>query len=112
MKFVAISGSLRKASANTGMLRHCKQILEKQQIALNIVPSEVLGGLPLFNEDIENSEEAQKSVSAMTSQIKDADAIIFATCEYVNRIMQGLCIGISLCSIAAMIPLSCCITKP
>ena len=82
MKFVALCGSLRKASANMGLLRYCKESLAGKGVKLDIVSSDTLGSLPLMNEDIEGKGDRVEGVNNFCRQIYDADAFLLATCEY------------------------------
>jgi len=73
---LAISGSLRKASTNTGLLRAAAAVAPgniKVEIA-NILD------LPMFNEDIE-AAGVPASVTNFRQKVKDADAILFASPE-------------------------------
>ena len=81
VKIIGISGSLRKASFNTGILRYLKET-KLEGIEFEIVS---IGDLPLFNQDLENpKDESQepKSVQKLKSKIRGADAVFFATAEY------------------------------
>jgi|LauGreDrversion4_2_1035121.scaffolds.fasta_scaffold2720067_1 NAD(P)H-dependent FMN reductase len=49
IKVVAITGSLRKASVNSGLLRAAAALASKHDMEFNIVSPD----LPLFNEDLE-----------------------------------------------------------
>lgn len=77
MHIVAISGSLRKASCNTGLLRAIGRNLPSGSTFDLIVP----GDLPLFNQDIEGPDVIPASVVAYRQRVKAADAFVFATCE-------------------------------
>lgn len=88
VRILGISGSLRQASFNTGLLRY---------IATN-TPSNVefsiadLRDVPLFNQDIEDSKDESKNpkaVQLLRKQIQASDALIFATSEY-NYSMSGV----------------------
>lgn len=84
MKSVAlISGSLRKGSYNTKLIRvfadELSDITSVNWIDCN---------LPLFNEDLE-SEPLPESVVTMKETLQEADAVIIATPEY-NRGMSGV----------------------
>jgi chromate reductase len=89
MRIVGISGSLRKASVNTGLLRYCKQVLgNKHGIELDIVP---IHELPLFNEDVESKGSA-KAVHDFLERCgaKSTDGFMFAACEYNGSISAPL----------------------
>jgi len=72
---VGISGSLRKASTNTGLLRAAVKHLPANT-TLDIVE---IGDLPLFNEDLEANPPA--SVTTFKDKISKADAFLFASPE-------------------------------
>ena len=58
MKILAISGALRKASTNTGLLRALKE-LAPPTVEIEIV---TLHGIPLYDGDVEQSEGKPQSV--------------------------------------------------
>jgi len=74
---LAISGSLRKGSFNTGLLRAAREVapdgLEIQIFSLDEVP--------LYNGDVE-AEGDPAAVAALKSAIRQADGVLFATPEY------------------------------
>ena len=81
VKIIGISGSLRKASFNTGILRYLKEA-KLEGVEFEIVS---IADLPLFNQDLENAkDESQepKSVQELRSKIRGADAIFFSCPEY------------------------------
>jgi NAD(P)H-dependent FMN reductase len=49
IKVVAITGSLRKASVNAGLLRAAAALAPKHNMEFNIISAD----LPLFNQDLE-----------------------------------------------------------
>ncbi len=66
-----------------GLLRHCQGLLATKGITLDIVPSELLGSLPLFNQDTEaDATKPGSYVDQFHTKIRGADAFLFATCEY------------------------------
>ena|SRR3989338_3868451 len=83
MNILAISGSLRKDSFNTALLRAL------QSLALADMHIEIadIGNLPLFNQDSEGALPSQ--VQALKHKVATADGIIFATPEY-NRSIPGV----------------------
>jgi chromate reductase, NAD(P)H dehydrogenase (quinone) len=74
----AFSGSLRKESFNTKLIRAFQQLAPKG-IAVKIIP---IGDLPHINEDLET--ELPAAVISLHKSIEAADAILLATPEY-NR---------------------------
>eukprot|EP01084_Bolivina_argentea_P010291 19167_1 len=81
VKIIGIAGSLRKASFNKGILRYLSG--EKVEgIEFEIVS---IGELPLFNQDLENTDDETKDpepVQEFRKKIRAADAILFAVPEY------------------------------
>jgi chromate reductase len=79
---VAIVGSLREGSLTRRMVL---ALYEMMQASLKI---EILniGGLPLYNPDVDSTPPA--SWSSFRSRVKRADAVLFATPEY-NRSVPG-----------------------
>lgn len=78
LKIIAFSGSLRKESYTTKLLR-AFQKSTPSDITVNIID---ISDLPFINEDLET--DLPQAVKDLHKAIKDADAILFATPEY-NR---------------------------
>lgn len=83
LKILGISGSLRKDSYNTGLLRAAAKLLPPD-VELEIVS---IGGIPPFNQDLEAN--MPPAVSDLKTKIKSADAIFIATPEY-NYSISGV----------------------
>lgn len=81
MKILAISGSLRKASLNTMLLR-AKARLAPPDVAVVLFPD--LGDTPLFNPNIETSEPPV--VTNFRAQLLAADAVLIASPEYAHGV--------------------------
>jgi chromate reductase len=81
-KLVAISGSLRKASFNTALLR----------AALGLAPdgTEIvegsIRGIPLYDGDVEAADGIPEAVTRLKDLVTDADGVILFTPEYNNAI--------------------------
>ena len=74
---LAISGSLRRASFNTGMLRAAQEIApEEMEVSIFDIRD-----LPFYDGDLEAGGDPD-SVVALKSAIREADAVLFATPEY------------------------------
>jgi len=73
---VGISGSLRKASNNTGLLRFAKQVLPPSA-SFTILD---ISSLPLFNSDKEG-DNTPESVKEFRTAVKNADGVLFACPE-------------------------------
>lgn len=82
-RILAISGSLRKLSHNTGLLRAAA---EQAPEGITIELYEDLEALPPFNEDRES--DPGPVVEEMRRRIREADALLFSTPEY-NTTMPG-----------------------
>ena len=72
------SGSLRRGSYNTALLRAAQTVLP-DNAKLEIVE---YGDVPLFNHDLEQLHGFPEPVEEMRAQLARADAILFATPEY------------------------------
>jgi len=75
IKLLGISGSLRRQSTNSGLLRAALAELP-ENVSMDIAD---LGDIPFYNADI---SEKPASVSRVLSQIGAADALVFACPEY------------------------------
>lgn len=83
MNILALSGSLRKDSFNTALLKNL-QALAPAGTTIEIAD---ISALPLYNSDDEASFPA--SAQALKDKIEAADALIIATPEY-NRSIPGV----------------------
>ena len=83
LRLLGLSGSLRRASNSTAVLRGLRDSLAPRT-ALNIFP---LHGLPLYNED-DDGEHAPEPVRALRA-IDAADGVIVISPEY-NHGMSGV----------------------
>lgn len=83
MNIIAISGSLRKDSFNTALLR-TMQSLAPAGMQIEIVD---ISSLPLYNQDDEGTFPA--TAQALKDKIVAADGLIIATPEY-NRSVPGV----------------------
>jgi chromate reductase len=81
MRILGISGSLRRDSHNTRLLKATGTLLPA---GAELVLFDQLGSIPSFNEDEEHSPPA--SVVALKAAIADADAVLIATPEYNSSI--------------------------
>ncbi len=78
MKILAISGSLRRDSYNTALLR-AMQVAAPEGVAFELL---TLHDVPFFNEDVEAAQGWPAPVQAMRDKIAAADALLVATPEY------------------------------
>lgn len=81
-KLIGISGSLRRGSFNTALLRAATQLMpEGADLA-----AETIHGIPLYNADIEEAEGIPEQVAALKEAIIAADGLLLVTPEYNNSI--------------------------
>ncbi|ATQ43755.1 NADPH-dependent FMN reductase [Caulobacter mirabilis] len=107
MKLLGVSGSLRKASFNTALLRAAEELLP-QGAALEIFG---LHDLPLFNADVE-AEGDPAPVQAWKDAVRAADGVLFACPEYNGGVTGVLKNAVDWASRGAPAPLLgklCCI---
>jgi chromate reductase len=84
MRILGISGSLRRDSLNTALLRTAA---ERLPAGVELATFDRLGEIPPFNEDME-IEPAAEAVWELRDAIRSADAILIATPEY-NHSLPG-----------------------
>ena len=81
-KIIAISGSLRKNSFNTNLLKAAQE-LNVEGVEIELVD---ISNIPLFNQDLE--VDFPKEAQAFKDKILTADAVLISTPEY-NRSIPG-----------------------
>lgn len=86
MKILAISGSARRLSTNTALLR-ALQAVAPAGIALDVYDG--IGDLPVFSPDLEGAKTPEP-VRAFIRKITAADGIVIASPEYVRTVPGGL----------------------
>lgn len=79
---LGISGSLRKASTNTMLMRNAAAIFDAE----TFIEGDI--NFPLYNGDLEEAEGIPAAVQTLADQIAAADAVIIATPEY-NKALSG-----------------------
>ena len=84
MKVLAISGSLRKDSFNTGLVRAARE-LAPDGMTIDITD---LAPLPLYNDDV-RAAGYPPAVAAFREAIRAADALLISTPEY-NYSISGV----------------------
>lgn len=84
-KLIGISGSLRKGSYNTALLRAASTMMPD---GTEFVFKEIKG-IPLYDGDIETSQGIPVAVAELKDAIAKADGLIIATPEY-NNSMPGV----------------------
>lgn len=85
MRVLGISGSLRRDSHNTQLLRAAEQLLPPHA-TLELLPAENLKAVPPYDEDDEGRTPA--AVAELRRRVEEADAVLVATPEY-NASLPG-----------------------
>jgi chromate reductase len=85
VRLLGISGSLRKASLNTALLRSAQQV-SGPDATLEVA---TLHGIPLYDGDEEAESGVPAAVEALKAQIIASDGVILCTPEY-NSGMPGV----------------------
>src|SRR4051795_77940 len=85
MRILGIAGSLRRGSHNRKLLRAAGHALPP---GAELVEWEGLGGLPIFDEDLEDSPP--QAVEDFLAAVDEADALLIATPEYNASVPGGL----------------------
>lgn len=77
MNIIAISGSLRKSSFNTGLIRAAMELKPER---MNIEYFEIKD-IPLYNQDLDGNNKPE-AVIELSQKIVEADGILLAVPEY------------------------------
>src|SRR5215203_1557328 len=85
MRILGIAGSVRRGSHNRRLIRAAGDTLPS---GVELVEWDGLGGLPIFDEDLENDPPA--AVQDLLDAIEEADALVIATPEYNASLPGGL----------------------
>lgn len=80
VRVLAISGSLRKGSYNTLLIKAATEVAASESIPVTITRAEI-GDIPLFNDDV-RAAGLPPSVQRFRDQIAASDAILFSCPEY------------------------------
>lgn len=81
-KILGLSGSLRRASFNTGLLRAAAEV-ELDGVTIEVGS---IRNVPLYDGDLEQANGLPPSVKTLQSQVQAADGILLVTPEYNNGI--------------------------
>jgi len=82
-KLLGISGSLRKASTNTMLVREAARLFGPADFTMADIR------MPLYDGDLEEASGIPAEAMTLHGQIRDADAIIISTPEY-NKNLPGV----------------------
>jgi chromate reductase, NAD(P)H dehydrogenase (quinone) len=87
MRVLGISGSLRRDSHNTALLRHAGELFEAEGAEFELYDG--LRDIPPYDEDddVDNGSEA---VARLRAAVAEADAVFFSTPEYNHSIPGAL----------------------
>lgn len=85
MKVLGISGSLRKGSYNTALVRAAAELAPPGMT----IGTAALGEIPPYDEDARQQSGYPPAVAALRAAIAGADALLFASPEY-NFSMSGV----------------------
>lgn len=81
-KILGLSGSLRKLSFNSGLLRAARDVAP-QGVDIQIG---TIAGVPLYNGDEEDAHGTPEAVAKLNQELAAADALLIVTPEYNNGI--------------------------
>jgi chromate reductase len=84
MRILGISGSLRRDSHNTRLLRAAAELLPGDA-ELVVLDADLIRAIPAFDEDLEEQTRGGEdipAVRALRATIAQADAVLFSTPEY------------------------------
>ena len=84
-QLLAISGSLRKASGNTALLRATRDCAPPR---VTVTLYEGLGQLPIFNPDLDAQPPA--AVQALRERIARSDGLLIASPEYAHGVTGAI----------------------
>jgi chromate reductase, NAD(P)H dehydrogenase (quinone) len=88
VRMLGISGSLRRDSYNTALLRHAGELFEEAE-GVEFVIYDGLRDIPLYDEDLD-VQNPDVAVTRIRAAVRAADAVFFATPEYNSSIPGGL----------------------
>ena len=86
MRVLGISGSLRRDSHNTALLRHAGELFEAEGAEFEIY--DALREIPPYDGD-EDTDNAPEAVARIRAAVAGADAVFFTTPEY-NHSIPGV----------------------
>jgi chromate reductase, NAD(P)H dehydrogenase (quinone) len=87
VRVLGISGSLRRESYNTALLRHVGELFEAEGAEFEIYDG--LRDIPPYDED-DDAESGPEAVARLRAAVAEADAVFFTTPEYNHSIPGAL----------------------
>jgi chromate reductase len=87
MRVLGISGSLRRDSHNSALLRHAGELFEAEGAEFEVYDG--LRDIPPYDED-DDVEDAPEAVARLRAAVREADAVFFTTPEYNSSIPGSL----------------------
>lgn len=87
MRVLGISGSLRRDSYNTALLRHAGELFEAEGAEFEIYDG--LRDIPAYDADLD-TENAPAAVARLRAAVRAADAVFITTPEYNSSIPGAL----------------------
>lgn len=78
MRLLGLSGSLRKTSFNTGLLKAAVDLMPEGAV----LQAETLHGVPLYDADLEAAEGVPTAVAKLKSALAEAEGLLMVTPEY------------------------------
>jgi len=85
VKLIGISGSLRKASINSALLRAAADAMPEG----SVLEIGTIRGIPLYDGDVEAESGIPEAVTVLKEAVAAADGLVLATPEY-NNAMPGV----------------------
>jgi chromate reductase, NAD(P)H dehydrogenase (quinone) len=87
MRVLGISGSLRRGSYNTALLRYAGDLFEAEGAEFELYDG--LREIPPYDED-DDTDDTPEAVTRIRAAVRDADALFFVTPEYNSSIPGAL----------------------
>lgn len=84
LTLLGISGSLRKGSYNTMLVKEAMRLFEPDRFVLGDIR------MPLYDGDLEDESGMPEAATILRQQMLDADAVVIATPEYNKNLPGGL----------------------
>jgi len=82
VRIVGISGSLRRGSFNTSLLRAAAEVAPKGAT----IDVRTIHGIPLYDADVESGSGIPEAVAKLKDDVASADGLLLVTPEYNNSI--------------------------